>query len=100
MANNEIGFSIKVDGVDRTVKSISELQTTIADLKKEAANLELGSAAFEEATERIRKAQSQFREFRNDTKAKEVKDQFNDLAGGVSSSFDIAETSLKSFGVE
>ena len=67
---------------------------------KEAANLELGSAAFEEATERIRKAQSQFREFRNDTKAKEVKDQFNDLAGGVSSSFDIAETSLKSFGVE
>jgi hypothetical protein len=100
VANNEIGFSIKVDGVDRTVKSISELQTTIADLKKEAANLELGSAAFEEATERIRKAQSQFREFRNDTKAKEVKDQFNDLAGGVSSSFDIAETSLKSFGVE
>ena len=100
MANNEIGFSIKVDGVDRTVKSISELQTTIADLKKEASNLELGSAAFEEATDRIRKAQSQFREFRNDTKAKEVKDQFNDLAGGVSSSFDIAETSLKSFGVE
>lgn len=100
MANNEIGFSIKVDGVDRTVKSIAELQTTISDLKKEASNLELGSAAFEEATDRIRKAQSQFREFRNDTKAKEVKDQFNDLAGGVSSSFDIAETSLKSFGVE
>ena len=100
MANNEIGFSIKVDGVDRTVKSIAELQTTIGDLKKEAANLELGTEAFEEATDRIRRAQAQFREFRNDTKAKEVKDQFNDLAGGVSSSFDIAETSLKSFGVE
>lgn len=100
MANNEIGFSIKVDGVDRTVKSIAELQTTISDLKKEASNLDLGSAAFEESQERIRKAQAQFREFRNDTKAKEVKDQFNDLAGGVSSSFDIAESSLKSFGIE
>lgn len=100
MANETIGFSIKVDGVERSVQSISELQKTIADLKKEAKTLDIGSKAFEETTERIRLAQAKFREFKNDTKAKEIKDQFNDLAGGVSSSFNVAQSSLKAFGVE
>lgn len=100
MANNEVGFSIKVNGVDQTVKSLSELQGAIRDLTKEAANADYGTKAYEEIVGRIQQAKAAVREFKNDTRTKEVKDQFNDLAGGISGSFDVAEGALKSFGVE
>jgi hypothetical protein len=100
VANNEVGFSIKVNGVDTTVKSLSELQTAIRDLTKEAANADYGTAAYEEIVGRIQQAKAAVREFKNDTRTKEVKDQFNDLAGGIAGSFDVAEGALKSFGVE
>ena len=100
MANNEIGFSIKVDGVDRTVKSLEEMNQAIRDLTKEAATADFGSKNFEEITGRIQQAKAAVREFKNDTRTKEVRDQYTDLAGGISGSFDIAEGALKSFGVE
>jgi len=100
VANNEVGFSIKVNGVEQTVKSLSELQGAIRDLTKEAANADYGSAAYEEIVGRIQQAKAAVKEFKNDTRTKEVKDQFNDLAGGIAGSFDVAEGALKSFGVE
>lgn len=100
MANNEVGFSIKVNGVEQTVKSLTELQGAIRDLTKEAASADYGSAAYEEIVGRIQQAKAAVKEFKNDTRTKEVKDQFNDLAGGISGSFDVAEGALKSFGVE
>jgi len=100
VANNEIGFTIKVDGIDRTVKSLDEMNQAVRDLTKEAAAADFGSKNFEEITGRIQQAKAAVREFKNDTRTKEVKDQFNDLAGGISGSFDVAEGALKSFGVE
>lgn len=100
MANNEVGFTIKVNGVDQTVKSLAEMEQAIRDLTKEAKSAEYGSAQFEEITGRIQQAKAAVREFKNDTRTKEVKDQFNDLAGGIAGSFDVAEGALKSFGVE
>lgn len=100
MANNEVGFTIKVNGVDQTVRSLAEMEQAIADLTKEAKSADYGSAQFEEITGRIQQAKAAVREFRNDTRTKEVKDQFNDLAGGIAGSFDVAEGALKSFGVE
>lgn len=100
MANTEIGFSIKVDGVERTVKSLDEMNQAIRDLTAEAAKADFGSKNFEEITGRIQKAKAAVKEFKNDTRTKEVKDQYTDLAGGISSSFDVAENSLKAFGVE
>lgn len=100
MANNEVGFTIKVNGIDQTVKSLSEMEQAIRDLTKEAKSAEYGSAQFEEITGRIQQAKAAVREFKNDTRTKEVKDQFNDLAGGIAGSFDVAEGALKSFGVE
>jgi len=100
VANNEVGFTIKVNGVDQTVKSLSDLQGAIRDLTKEAANADYGTKAYEEIVGRIQEAKAAVREFKNDTRTKEVKDQFNDLAGGISGSFDVAEGALKSFGVE
>jgi hypothetical protein len=100
VANNEVGFSIKVNGVEQTVKSLTELQGAIRDLTKEAASADYGSAAYEEIVGRIQQAKAAVKEFKNDTRTKEVKDQFNDLAGGISGSFDVAEGALKSFGVE
>lgn len=100
MANNEIGFSIKVDGVDRTVRSLAEMQQAIKDLTAEASKADYGTKAYEEIVGRIQQAKAAVKEFKNDTRTKEVKDQFNDLAGGVASSFDVAEGALKSFGVE
>ena len=100
MANNEVGFTIKVDGVDRTVKSLADLQQSIKDLSHEAAKADYGTKSYDEIVGRIQQAKAAVKEFKNDTRTKEVKDQFTDLAGGVSSSFDIAEGSLKSFGIE
>jgi len=100
VANNEVGFTIKVNGVDQTVKSLSDLQGAIRDLTKEAASADYGTKAYEEIVGRIQEAKAAVREFKNDTRTKEVKDQFNDLAGGISGSFDVAEGALKSFGVE
>jgi hypothetical protein len=100
VANNEVGFSIKVNGVDQTVRSLAELQEAIRDLTKEAANADYGTQAYEEIVGRIQQAKAAVREFKNDTRTKEVKDQFNDLAGGIAGSFDVAEGALKSFGVE
>lgn len=100
MANNEVGFSIKVNGVDQTVKSLTELEQAIRDLTKEAKSADYGSKQFDEITGRIQQAKAAVREFKNDTRTKEVKDQFNDLAGGIAGSFDVAEGALKSFGVE
>ena len=100
MANETIGFSIKVDGAERTIKSVKDLKKAIVDLKKEAEKADYGTKAFDEITERLRMAQAQYREFRNDTKAKEIKDQFNDMAGGVSGSLGAAQSALSAFGVE
>lgn len=100
MANNEVGFSIKVNGVDTTVKSLAEMEQAIRDLTKEAKSADYGSQQFDEITARIQQAKAAVREFKNDTRTKEVNDQFTDLAGGISSSFDVAEGALKSFGVE
>lgn len=100
MANNEVGFSIKVNGVDTTVKSLAELEQAIRDLTKEAKSADYGSQQFEEITGRIQQAKAAVKEFKNDTRTKEVRDQYTDLAGGISSSFDVAEGALKSFGVE
>jgi hypothetical protein len=100
VANNEVGFQIKVNGVDTTVKSLTELEQAIRDLTKEAKAADYGSKQFEEITGRIQQAKAAVREFKNDTRTKEVKDQFNDLAGGIAGSFDVAEGALKSFGVE
>jgi len=99
-ASTEIGFSIKVDGIDRTVKSLGELNSAIKDLTKEATEADYGSKSFDDITERIQTAKAAVKEFKNDTRTKEVKDQFSDLAGGVTSSFSVAEGALKSFGVE
>ena len=100
MANNEVGFTLKINGVEQTVRSLADLQGAIRDLTKEAQNADYGSKEFEDITARIQKAKAAVKEFKNDTRTKEVKDQFNDLAGGVASSFDVAEGALKSFGVE
>ena len=100
MSKNEVGFSIKINGVDQTVKSLAEMQQAIRDLTKEANQADYGSKEFEAITGRIQTAKAAVKEFKNDTRTKEVKDQFTDLAGGVSSSFGIAEDSLKTFGVE
>jgi hypothetical protein len=100
VANNEVGFTLKINGVDQTLRSLTDLQGAIKDLTKEAASADYGSKEFEAITERIQQAKAAVREFKNDTRTKEVKDQFNDLAGGVAGSFDVAEGALKSFGVE
>jgi hypothetical protein len=100
MASNEIGITLVVNGTQTVVKNIEDVQKAMVDLKKELTQTDLGTEAFDNVREELQKAGSAFKEFKNDTRPKEVKDQFSALGSGISESFSIAEDGLKSFGVE
>jgi hypothetical protein len=100
MASNEIGFTLVINGTERVVKNIEEVQQAMVDLKGELKTTDLGTEAFDNVRNQLDKAGSAFKEFKNDTKPTEVKDQFASLGRGIGESFSIAEDGMKSFGVE
>lgn len=101
MADKEVGFTLKVNGTDKAVKSINDVEQALVELQKEAKTMDLGSAEFEKVQGEMRKAQAQLKEFRADTKkVKEVKDQFTDMGSGIGNSMNLAEDSLRAFGIE
>lgn len=97
---SELGFKLKIDGVEKTIQTLGDLRQAIKDLTKEAQNTDLGSKAYDDVQARIKDARAEFVQFKNDTRAKEVKDQFVELGSGVSSSLDTATTALTLFGSE
>lgn len=101
MADKEVGFTLKVNGTDKAVRSINDVEQALVELQKEAKGMDLGSSEFERVQGEMRKAQAQLKEFRADTKKiKEVKDQFTDMGSGIGNSMNLAEDSLRAFGIE
>ena len=58
MADKVIGFTLKVDGVDKTIKSIDDLDTSITQLEDTLKSAEFGSRQFKEIEQDLIKARS------------------------------------------
>jgi hypothetical protein len=58
VADKVIGFTLKVDGVDKTVKSIDDLDNAISQLEDTLKNAEFGSKQFKEIEQDLVKARS------------------------------------------
>lgn len=58
MADKVIGFTLKVDGVDKTIKSIDDLDTSITQLEDTLKSAEFGSRQFKEIEQDLVKARS------------------------------------------
>jgi hypothetical protein len=50
----ELGIKLKVDGVETVLKSFSDVETRIADLKKQLNNAEVGSKAFKDLQKELK----------------------------------------------
>lgn len=100
MAQNTLGFTVMVNGVEKSVTNINELKLAIKQMEGELKEMDKTSEAFDNLQSRIRDARSEYRNFVKDTKAKEVKDQFVMLSGAVSSSMNTATGALETFGVK
>lgn len=55
MATENIEFKVKIDGVEREIKSVKDLKQAIADLEDELQNAEFGSDNFKKSKEQLDK---------------------------------------------
>ena len=62
MANQEIAFGLKIDGVEQTIKSVKDLKSAISAMQTEAENADIGSDQYKNAIENIEKLNDKLKE--------------------------------------
>ena len=62
MANQEIAFGLKIDGVEQTIKSVKDLKSAISAMQTEAENADIGSEQYKNAIENIEKLNDKLKE--------------------------------------
>jgi hypothetical protein len=62
MANQEIAFGLKIDGIDQTIKSVKDLKGAISAMQTEAENADIGSDQYKNAIENIEKLNDKLKE--------------------------------------
>lgn len=98
-----IALKVRVDGTDRAVKNIDELEKAINDLKQELRGTEIGSDNFRRLSGELQNAQSQLKTFNKEIEGLEPQQKseaFLKLGEGIAGAFAIATTALNTFGVE
>jgi len=94
---NDIGFTLKVNGTERIVKSVAEIEQSIKDLTASAKKMDIGSAEFKQTQIEIDKTKVKLAELsKTSEKANsEFATSGNNLAEGLGN----AQSALSEFGI-
>lgn len=84
MADNTVDITVKINGVDKQIKSINDLKGAIKDLENEVENAELGSEQFNNAKKELDKLTESLEDF-----SKSAKD-----TGDLRKQFEVLEDQL------
>lgn len=104
MANtNTIAFSLKVDGVDKTIKSIDDLDQSIAQLEDTLKSAEFGSKQFKDIEQQLVKARSAKEDLDKSLEGRGAEKRLQGIVGAaeaVGGAFAIASQASALFGKE
>ena len=103
MANKEIAFSLKVDGVDKTITSINDLDASIQSLEESLKSAQFGTQEFKQLQDQLVKARSAKEDLDKAFEGKGAEKQLQTIAGAadlVSGSFALASQATTLFGKE
>jgi hypothetical protein len=100
---NTIAFSLKVDGVDKTIKSIDDLDSSIAQLEDTLKTAQFGSTQFKEIEQQLIKARSAKEDLDKSLEGRGAEKRLQGLVGvaeGLGGAFAIASQASALFGKE
>lgn len=104
MANtNTIAFSLKVDGIDKTIKSIDDLDQSIAQLEDTLKSAEFGSKQFKDIEQQLVKARSAKEDLDKSLEGRGAEKRLQGIVGAaeaVGGAFAIASQASALFGKE
>ena len=104
MANTKtIAFSLKVDGVDKTIKSIDELDQSIVQLEETLKSAEFGTQAFKDVEQQLIKARSAKEDLDKSLEGRGAEKRLQGIVGlaeGVGGAFAVASQASMLFGKE
>ena len=103
MAEKIIGFTLKVNGVDQTIKSINDLDTSIAELESTLKSAEFGSAQFKAIEQDLVKARSAKEDLDKSLEGRGAEKRLQGLVGiaeSLGGAFAIASQASALFGKE
>ncbi|MFZ9242273.1 MAG: hypothetical protein ACO295_03595 [Sediminibacterium sp.] len=104
MANTKtIAFSLKVDGVDKTIKSIDELDKSIVQLEETLKSAEFGTQAFKDVEQQLIKARSAKEDLDKSLEGRGAEKRLQGIVGlaeGVGGAFAVASQASLLFGKE
>ncbi len=98
-----IGITLKVDGVEQSIKSVNELEETIQSLNEELKQEDIGSARFKKLSGELQNARSELKTFEKTFEGLEPQQKaeaFVKLGEGIAGAFAIGAGALGLFGGE
>ena len=98
-----IGLTLKVDGVEQSIKSVNELEQVIEELNAELKDTDIGSKRFKELTGELSNARSELKVFEKQFEGLEPQqkaESFVKLGEGIVGAFAIGSGALGLFGAE
>lgn len=97
----DVIVTLKINGQDKAIKSINELEEAVKDLDEQLKGAEFGSKQFQEIQAQLKAAKSEFKELDEQVDGMTVGDKFAEIAkagGAIVGSFEIAKIAAESFG--
>ena len=98
-----IGITLKVDGVEQSIKSVEELEETIKGLNDEIKKEDIGSERFKKLTGELQNARSELKTFEKTFEGLEPQQKveaFVKLGEGIAGAFAVGAGALGLFGAE
>lgn len=98
-----IGITLKVDGVEQSIKSVNELEETIQSLNEELKQEDIGSARFKKLSGELQNARSELKTFEKTFEGLEPQQKaeaFVKLGEGIAGAFAVGAGALALFGAD
>ena len=98
-----IGITLKVNGVEQSIKSVEELEETIKGLNDEIKKEDIGSERFKKLTGELQNAKSELKTFEKQFEGLEPQqkaESFVKLGEGIAGAFAVGAGALGLFGAE
>ena len=97
----EVIVTLKINGSEKAIKSIDDLETSIQELDAQLKKAEFGTPQFKELQAEIKKAKGELKELDEQTDGMTVGDKFAEIAkagGAIVGSMEIAKIATEAFG--
>jgi len=101
MAERTIGLRLKIDGVEQTITSIKQLESTISTAREKLATVAIGSDEFRRLTGEIQRAETEIGKLRQATEGIGFEKQLEGIGkftGGITAGFAAATAAVQLFG--